>query len=56
MELISSLSDDYVIFQDPTPGYQNNTPESSGILSDPLIFSHDGGNLSKPNKPFEITG
>ena len=52
---ISSLSDDYVIFQDPTPGYQNNTPESSGILSDPLIFSHDGGNLQNPIN-LEITG
>ena len=42
---VSIENEEFVIFDNPSPGYQNDSNEYSGVLETGLTFSHDGGIL-----------
>jgi len=42
---VSIENEEFVIFNNPSPGYQNDSNEYSGVLETGLTFSHDGGIL-----------
>jgi len=52
---VSFENQDYVAYNEPTPGEKNDTFEYSGVLAVPLTFSHDGGIISNAIN-LEITG
>ena len=42
---VSIENEEFAVFNNPTPGYQNDSEEYSGVLGTGLTFSHDGGIL-----------
>ena len=45
---VSINSNDFVYFEETTPGEQNDEEEFDGVLISEVIFSHDGGAVSSP--------
>ena len=45
---VSFETDDYFVFDEPTPGDENDSAGFEGVFSNSLTFSHDGGIITNP--------